>query len=76
MKDTLMTGFHFFKRLYITHDMKKSAKTFFSQLKLTMGAAFIFSILRCVKRKANLQRSFSEKMSLVVNTLKHKIVLV
>ena len=56
--------------------MKKSAKTFFSQLKLTMGAAFIFSILRCVKRKANLQRSFSEKMSLVVNTLKHKIVLV
>ena len=49
--------------------MKKSAKIFFSRLKLAMGAPFIFSILRYVKRKVNLQKLFSEKVRFVVNTL-------
>ena len=69
MKGAFMTGFYCFRKLYITHDMKKSAKIFFSQLKLTMGVPFIFSILRYVKRKGNLQKSFLEKVSFVVNTL-------
>ena len=49
--------------------MKKVQKYVFSQLKITMGAPFIFSILRYVKRKVNLQKLFSEKVSFVVNTL-------
>ena len=63
--------------------MKKVQKYVFSQLKITMGAPFIFSILRYVKRKVNLQKLFSEKVSFVVNTLmssfialKHEIVFV
>ena len=57
----------FYKR--DTHYINKKCKNIFLRLKLTIGAPFIFSILRCVKRKVNLQKLLSEKMSLVVNTL-------
>ena len=70
MKDTFMTGFYFFlKTIHYTRYEKKRKNTFLSQLKLTIGAPFIFSILRYVRRKVNLQKLFSEKVSFVVNTL-------
>ena len=51
MKDTFMTGFYFFKNLYITHNMKKSAKRFFFTIETYNGSSFHFLNLKRCKRK-------------------------
>ena len=52
MKDTFMTGFYFFKKLYITHDMAKSAKIlFFFTIETYNGSSFHFLNLKRCKKK-------------------------
>ena len=51
MKDTFMTGFYFFEKLYITHDMTKSAKILFFTIETYNGSSFHFLNLKICKKK-------------------------
>ena len=54
MKDTFMTGFYFFKKLYVTHNMKKSAKIFFFTIETCNGSSFHF--LEICKKKGKFRK--------------------